>query len=81
MSADRIEVAQQHGLQARIRDRLVAKDLLADHLGVAVRGIGVAIRRCFGDGHPVRLPIDRAGGGEDQPVHAVLLHQLQQHAE
>ena len=79
VSANRVEVAQQHDGPGRISHVNVAQDLLLEQLGGAVRVGGAASRRFLGDRQLLRAAVHGGGGGEDDLLDVVLLHHLEEH--
>src|SRR5690606_20693800 len=74
---DRVEVAQVHGVEARVAGAQVADQLLHHELGAPV-GVGDPQRRILAYGHRVRVAVHGGRGAEDQPVDPLAAHRLQQ---
>ena len=78
VSADGVEVAQQHHGPVGIRVGNAGEDLLGHVFGPAV-GIGAAAGAAgLLQGHFVVRGVDRGGGGEDDVLHPHLFHDLGQ---
>ena len=79
MGTDGVKVAQQYHAPLRVGMGNTGEDLLGHVLGPAV-GVGAATGAAvFPQRHFVVRGVDRGGGGEDQILHAYLLHDLGQH--
>ena len=72
-----VEVPKEHRGPGGVGLHGVPDDLFAHELGPAV-GIGAAHAAGLVEGHFVLRAVDRGGGGEDDPLHAVPPHDLQQ---
>ena len=79
LSADGVEVAQEHHVPGRVSGVDVGQDVLDHALGAAV-GVGDdAFGHLLGDGADLRGAVNGGGGGEDDVLTAVPPHGLRQH--
>ena len=79
VGADRIKIAQQGHVQARIGLAVVDEDALNKELGGTVGIGGAAGGEVLPDRYGGGIAVDGSGGGEDEVLHIVAAHSLQEH--
>ena len=79
MGADGVEVAQQGHVHGGVGGAVVGEDPLDKKLGGAVGIGGAAHGEILSNGHGGGVAVHRGGGGEDEVLHAVTAHGVEQH--